>query len=208
MVLDGCLLELFKKEPFWVSAGIFYGYSPCCISSFVCGNNREILQNYKHDILGTGYVPCVDCVGKTKEQLLENIAAVRHSPLPFPEDGNCFELEDFFVSIVQKNVPPVERIELIADVNGIKHLTNKIFSLPQYFVRKNHNYYDMGGLLAYDFFFLHKSSFTKSIKSLKAGKIPKKFLEDVHYMSPLKNKVVPLSLEEFVYSLENCNVLR
>lgn len=208
MILDGDILELFKKEPFWVSAGIFYGYSHCCIGSFVAGNNREILQKHKHEILGTGYVPCIDCLGKTKEQLLESIAAVRHSPLSFPADGNSIELEDFFVSIVQKNVPSIERMDLISDMNGIKHLTNRIFSLPKYIIKRNDRYYDIGGLLVYDFLFLHKSSFTKSVKSLKLGKIPRKFFDDINYMPPLKNNTAAHSLEEFVYFLENCDVFR
>jgi hypothetical protein len=70
----------------WVM-GTICGYPPCCIQDFIDefawrtgGGQWDHRQLY-----GTGYVPCPSCNEKTREDLLEAIAARRVSSVPFPE---------------------------------------------------------------------------------------------------------------------------
>jgi hypothetical protein len=70
----------------WVM-GTICGYPPCCIQDFIdeyssrCKDNRWVPRHWD----GTGYVPCPSCNEKTREDLLEAIAARRVSSVPFPE---------------------------------------------------------------------------------------------------------------------------
>lgn len=70
----------------WRENGKIFGYPECCIEEFCnhLGGRGNLFRKFH----GTGYVPCESCNRKTAQELLDQIAARRTYPKPFPEDGH------------------------------------------------------------------------------------------------------------------------
>jgi hypothetical protein len=70
----------------WV-LGTICGYPVCCIEDFIDEFDYRLSSTHwkPRQFDGTGYVPCLSCNEKTREDLLEAIAVRRVSSAPFPE---------------------------------------------------------------------------------------------------------------------------
>lgn len=92
---------LFFQAPFFVAAGLFYGFPECCVEGFATSYNMEVREKYPNlASKGSGYIPCACCapeVQKDWEGFKQNVIMKnRHSDLPFPADYNNKALDRFF----------------------------------------------------------------------------------------------------------------
>lgn len=69
-----------------VDPGIKYGYPDCCRNFFGTmahlGNHNHFNKFKETRFIGTGYVPCFDCMKKDPVKLVEEINAKRDPSLP------------------------------------------------------------------------------------------------------------------------------
>lgn len=110
----------------WVSAGIWFGFPKCCISAFE--QLAHISKNTDNwPLIGTGFVPCEECATtKTEEQLLQEIAANRFCPVPFPNGDSGRNGGDKQTKWIIKQL--TGRIENVLDDNTIGRLRDQVES--------------------------------------------------------------------------------
>lgn len=78
----------------WALHGVYYGYPLCCVKQSVDGIVMARLAGMREGTTPrspepfdrSGYVPCEACAAKPAEELLTQIANLRHCPTPFPMD--------------------------------------------------------------------------------------------------------------------------
>lgn len=124
---DSYLKDLFMEQPFFLAAGVFYGFPICCISDFVQMKQFAVFE--KHPDLpsnGTGYVPCMECATKVMQNwdgMIKKISQQRICSVPFPGDHNDGELDLFFIHFCRTlGFNPAEVAEGLSFNKNIKKL--------------------------------------------------------------------------------------
>ena len=87
---------LFKKKPWWVFMGKYFGFPDCCIINFCTTSKRELSV-----FDGTGFVPCPKCnkllvSDAVKQEFIDNFNSNRFHPHQFAQNNNPADNPLFF----------------------------------------------------------------------------------------------------------------
>lgn len=139
--------QIFSEAPLLASTGAYYGFPVCCVE-FFCNsthnsfNSVDSQSNYPHPMNGTGYVPCPQCIerSKDKENFSNLINEHRFCPKLFPsntEHNIDNDLHKFFAYLaynMYKN--PLKELKKYAHIS---YLINEILDEnPIYLYYKDH----------------------------------------------------------------------
>lgn len=85
--------------------GRFYGFPECCLDA--CYGDHSHAKG--HPAIGTGFIPCTECVKRPWEEVVAQIGERRVSTTSFPNGGQCTPaecLEFLYAGTSGKLLPP------------------------------------------------------------------------------------------------------
>lgn len=138
--------DLFVQEPYYVAAGLFFGFPECCIDGFLNDNynHQTKVAHPEGPYRGTGFVPCIACANMIEKrnnwnQFQKKINNNRKSHCVFPIEQNYNAIDRFFYAL-SKNLD-IEPVELASCFNNKK--LNKIVKEEKKLEDKKHIEHNM-----------------------------------------------------------------